>query len=184
MGEKYIIFEGESVSFEGLFSIKGLVSAIKDWSDDKKWDFQEKKRIETVKEDGRFAKIEFTNEIKSNDYTKLIMKIKVELSGVKDTVVEVKGKRRRVQQGKVTVKVEAEQKSREIDEEEVEQGLTGEPEVSESTPETAPEPEVAEVTEEKTEEIPETTEKESDTSDQGMNDDFLSFDGDDDDLFE
>lgn len=106
MAEKYIVIEGEAVSFEGVFSLKDLLAAIKDWSDDKAYDLQEKKRTLSMKEEGKFGVIEFLDASPVSEYTKIAIKIKIELEKVKDTLVEVHKKKKKLQQGKVSVKFE------------------------------------------------------------------------------
>ena len=83
-----------------------MITTIKEWCGDRKYDIQEKKRVESVKEDGKYVKVEFRAENKLNDYTMLAFKIVVDLSECSDTVVNIGHKRRRLTQGSVSVSID------------------------------------------------------------------------------
>jgi len=98
MGEKQFVSKGQSVTFEGVFSLKGLYKTIDDYFHRLGYDKMELKSVETVGKKGKYSQNFILYNRKLNDYTDSIHKLIIE---AKDMVpVEIK-------KGKVTVMMDS-----------------------------------------------------------------------------
>lgn len=105
MGEKQK-YVSKSFTFEGIFSYKDFFRILDVWQRDKFYDKFEKRNEEFVKPDGtKQIEIEFTPWKKTTDYYKIILKIEMMLTNMKDVEIDHGGKKIKMQKGKIEWKV-------------------------------------------------------------------------------
>lgn len=108
MVERHLVVDDKRIKYEGVFDAKGLFDVIRSWASDKGYWVVEKSHSESLKPEGKF--IEFNlNPVfkKTTDYAKFVFKIKMQLGEVKDVVVEQDGKKVKLQDGKVNIRIDA-----------------------------------------------------------------------------
>jgi len=103
MAEREIVLERQKTSFEGLFSPKEVITVIKNFADDKSMDWEEAKHSESVTADGRFIDIELDLPRKINDYAKKRLKLKIQMSKLKEKIVDIDGKKKKYFEGKFDI---------------------------------------------------------------------------------
>lgn len=106
MGEKNVIVKGEKVSYEGLFDAKEFFKAINDWIDSHRYDQVEKKHAEVIKPEQKSVSFEMQSSRSITDYAKIVMTIKINMDDLKDVVVEQDGRKKKLNQGKVSVAID------------------------------------------------------------------------------
>ena len=104
MGEKqkYIV---KKISYEGFFSFREVFRIMDWWMRDKFYDKHEKKTEEQTKPTGKQLDYEFTPWKKYTDYHKGIIKIEVIAQNLKEVDVVIRGEKRRMQHGKLNIKL-------------------------------------------------------------------------------
>ncbi|MBN1644908.1 hypothetical protein JW851_02625 [Candidatus Woesearchaeota archaeon] len=106
MPEQQTIVPKETMSFEGVFSIRELRNIIMDWMSAKAYIPVEEKAQQVIKKNAKFFEFKFKPYKKLSDYAKCLIKITISAFNCKDVIVPVAGKKRKMQDGKVLVKVE------------------------------------------------------------------------------
>lgn len=106
MAEVQTVVPKESLSIEGIFSVKEVHDVIMDWIFTKGYVPIESKAQQVVKKDSKFFEYTFMPFKKLSDYAKSEAKIVVSAFDCKDIVVEVAGKKRKMQEGRIIVTVE------------------------------------------------------------------------------
>lgn len=96
-----------SISYSGLFSMRELFDVILQWARDKGYFPLEKSHTEVVQPDGRFIEMNMEPFKKFSDYAKSVIKLRVQLSGVKDVTVSRDDKKVKLQEGKVSLSLDA-----------------------------------------------------------------------------
>lgn len=107
MAERRLIVDKERVTYEGLFSIKEVHDIIVSWIKEKGYWPVEKKHTEGVKGEGKHIDIEMWPYKKVTDYAKHIIVIRLMATDVKDVVVEIEGKKKKLNQGKLQIVFDA-----------------------------------------------------------------------------
>lgn len=103
MAERRLIVDKERISYDGLFSAKEFLDIVMTWLSDKGYFPIEKKHTESVKTDGKSVEIEMLPYKKVTDYAKNIIMIRILGSELKDVVVEIDGKKKKLNQGRLQV---------------------------------------------------------------------------------
>lgn len=103
MAERRVVVEKDRISYEGLFSMKEILVIISEWMSDKGYNPLDKKHNESVKPEGRFVEIEMSPFKKVTDYAKNVVWIRLIGSELKDVVIDVDGKKKRLNQGKLQI---------------------------------------------------------------------------------
>ncbi len=103
MGERRLIIDKDRVTYDGLFSLKEVIDIIYTWLKDKGYWPIDKKHIESIKSDGKFVEIETWPYKKVTDYAKNIIAIRILCTELKEVVVEIEGKKKKLNQGKLQV---------------------------------------------------------------------------------
>ena len=104
MAERHIIEPGRKIKFEGVFDAKGLYDVIRAWSADKGYWPVEKVQAESLKPEGKFIELILYPVFKKlSDYAKIVFRIHIQMSEVKDVVVERDGKKVKLKEGKVVI---------------------------------------------------------------------------------
>lgn len=106
MAEVQTVVPKETLMFEGIFSVKEVHDVVMEWIFTKGYVPIESKAQQVVKKDSKFFEYTFLPYKKLSDYAKSCARIVVSASDCKDIVVEVAGKKRRMQDGKLVVTVE------------------------------------------------------------------------------
>jgi hypothetical protein len=104
MAEQEFVLDKERIEYEGIFSVAGLYRLIDEWLLDKGYYRKEPMHTESAKPEGKFVEIQLVPEREISDYAKSILRIRIQLSGIKDVVIEgTDGSKQRQNQGKVLV---------------------------------------------------------------------------------
>ena len=107
MAERRLIVDKERVNYDGLFSAKEVLDIVMTWIKDKGYWPVDKKHTESVKADGRYIEVEMWPYKKVTDYAKNIIVIRIVCSDLKDVVVEIDGRKKKLNQGKLQVVFDA-----------------------------------------------------------------------------
>ncbi len=100
MAEREVIIDKLRLSYEGLFKITELYKLIDSWLREKGYDKREKKMIESVTKTGKFVEWELEPWKKITDYTKIVIRLRIILTDIKEIDVEVDKTKARMNQGK------------------------------------------------------------------------------------
>jgi hypothetical protein len=103
MVERKIIIDETDITYEGIFEMKEIYALIDDFLKNKNYDKMEKVNRETVTATGKEIYYILTPFMAFSDYARKIMKIDFTAKEVKDVEVEIDGKKRQMQQGKVKI---------------------------------------------------------------------------------
>ena len=106
-GEREIVVQEQRVTYEGIFSLDELHKTISDWCANKHYDRLDKLHTESVKPEGKFIDIELQPDKNIDDYTNFMIRIRIYASNIKDVTVEMDGRKRRLNQGKVQIVLDA-----------------------------------------------------------------------------
>ena len=106
MPEQQTIVPKETISFEGVFSIKELRNVVVDWMFAKAYVPIEEKAQQVIKKDKKFFEFKFKPYKKLSDYAKCLIKMTISAYDCKDVMVTIHGKKKKMLDGKVIVKVE------------------------------------------------------------------------------
>jgi hypothetical protein len=87
------------INYSGLIDIKGLYRVMDEWFFQNHYAKVERRNFETVMEDGKQIIIELLPYKKITDYAKVEIRIYVELTHLKETVVERQGLKHRLYKG-------------------------------------------------------------------------------------
>lgn len=107
MVEKRPVIEQESVSYEGIFNLKEVYKLFFDWMSDKGYVPVEKRVHESVAKGGKHVEVELEPYKKYTDYAKSVIRIHFTASGVTDVETTVDGHKRKMQKGKVHVRLDS-----------------------------------------------------------------------------
>ena len=95
----------EKVEHSGVWDFKGLYSFTHGWLQEEDYGVEEEKYSETVSGDARNINFEWKATKTFSDYFKHEMKLKFEVKELKEVEVEIDGKKRKMNKGKVTVEI-------------------------------------------------------------------------------
>ena len=99
MAETKTLMWLKPLRYSGLLDIKGLYKVIDKWIAEHHYDKVERKNFEDVYEHGRQIVMELLPYKKITDYAKIEIRIYIELTNVKDEVVEHDGIKQKYQRG-------------------------------------------------------------------------------------
>ncbi len=102
MAEKDLILK-EKVEHSGLFDFPGLYSYSYTWFKDKSYGVNEDKYSEKISGNKRDLTVEWKATKKLSDYFKIEISVKFEITEMTEVEVEIEGKTRKMNKGKVTV---------------------------------------------------------------------------------
>jgi hypothetical protein len=100
--QKYLV---KTIAYDGLFNYRELFRIMDVWFREKFYDKWEKRNEQYMTPEGLCIETEFTPWKKVTDYFKIIIKIEITGTNLKEVEVEVQGKKQRMHQGKVSVKL-------------------------------------------------------------------------------
>lgn len=103
MVERLVLLETEVIKYEGLFEAKEVIGVIKQWAKDKGYVYLEISHIETTKPEGKYVEINGMCFKKLTDYTKSLMRLRVQFNDYKDVVIDQDGKKKKMHEGKVAI---------------------------------------------------------------------------------
>lgn len=108
MVERHLVIDDKRIKYEGVFDAKGLFDVITSWASDKGYWVVEKSHVESLKNDGKFIEFNLNPVFKKvTDYAKFVFKLKIQLSDIKDVVVEQDHRKVKLQDGKVNIRIDA-----------------------------------------------------------------------------
>ncbi|MFO7711353.1 MAG: hypothetical protein R6V53_06305 [Candidatus Woesearchaeota archaeon] len=103
MPEREVIVNKKRINYEGLFDSKGVYKIIEDYFDGLNYDKVEKKNIEVVKPEGKYVEILLEPYKKISDYIKVIVKIRMIISDLKEIEIEREKKKVKINQGNLQI---------------------------------------------------------------------------------
>jgi len=107
MGEKQFVSKGQSVSFEGVFSLKGLYRTIDEYFHRLGYDKYEGKALEAVNKGGKYSVVELEYNRKLNDYVDSRHKVVIEAENMVPVDIKKGDTRQRMQKGRVSVTMDS-----------------------------------------------------------------------------
>jgi len=103
VAERTIVVDHKTLNYEGLFIARELYEIIDKYYYDHGYDKSEKKNFEHVYPDGKQIEIELWPWKKFTDYMRMIMKLHILMTNVKEVEIEKDGVKTKMNQGKVIV---------------------------------------------------------------------------------
>ncbi len=103
MTERHLVIDRLKLSYEGLFNADELYSVIANFFYEKGYDWFEKLNESVITPSGKQIRLVFEPWKNITDYYKLIIRIRVNISDLKELGVEHEGKTLRVNQGAIKV---------------------------------------------------------------------------------
>ncbi|MBS3077612.1 hypothetical protein J4233_05050 [Candidatus Pacearchaeota archaeon] len=97
----------EKLEHTGVFDFKAMYSYAHSWFAEQGYGIIEERYIEKAKGDSRDIMIEWKASKDFSDYFRFEYKIKFEIEGLTDVEVEIEGKRRQMNKGRVVVEITA-----------------------------------------------------------------------------
>ena len=101
MPEREVVVDKLRLTYEGLFSMLDLYKMIDEWFRWKGYDKRENKNIEIVKPEGKYLELEIEPWKKVTDYAKNVIKIRMQVTGLKEVEVEKENTKLKLNQGRV-----------------------------------------------------------------------------------
>tara|TARA_Y100000310_G_scaffold137447_1_gene136336 strand:+ start:27169 stop:27744 length:576 start_codon:yes stop_codon:yes gene_type:complete len=101
--QKDLVVNNRQLRYQGIFRFDELRETINIALDQKQYKKFEKKTEEIVTESGRRTYIEIRPYKEINEFAKLMIKIKITMNNVRDSIEEVKGVKRKFQSGAVQI---------------------------------------------------------------------------------
>ena len=99
-----VFLASTNIKHKGLCNISELLDAIKDFIESHKYDFQAPKH----KHKGDEMEIEYTGELKANDYVKFKLKVEIKVFEYKKLEIIKQGKKQTTDQARIEITVNAE----------------------------------------------------------------------------
>ncbi|MFH1439080.1 MAG: hypothetical protein ABIG89_00820 [Candidatus Woesearchaeota archaeon] len=103
MAERRIVVDTLRLNYQGLFNLNEMYHMIDKWLREKGYDKYERKNFEHIYKDGKQVEVEIEPWKKFTDYAKCSIKMNILCTEVKDVVVNVDGKRAKMNQGKMLI---------------------------------------------------------------------------------
>lgn len=107
MTEKNLIINNRTFTYKGIFRVNELLKTLDDTLTGLGYQKQEKKTEETVTPSGRHTHVELRPFKAKTNYVTLMLKIKISLDNITETVKEVDGLKKTFQQGDLTFIIDA-----------------------------------------------------------------------------
>jgi len=107
MSEKVTVTGKETISYEGLFSVKELYKLIEDWVSNKGYLPVEMAIEEVVTKSGKVITVQLEPFKKLTDYAKAIIKINLMISDCIEVEVDRAGKKQKLNKGKVMIEIQS-----------------------------------------------------------------------------
>jgi hypothetical protein len=106
MPEQTMVSGPDRIQYEGVFSVSELFRLIDEWLLDKGYYRVEPKHVESAKPEGKFVELELTPGKELTDYAKALIRIKIQMSNIKDVTLETpEGKKQKLNQGTVLITI-------------------------------------------------------------------------------
>lgn len=103
MPERQVVLDKEKIVYSGLFSVTELSKHLRDAVVARGYTPKELKWEESVSKDGKYVMAEWRPDKKFSEYARGVIKMSVEMSGVKEVSVAKDGKKQKLNEGKVTI---------------------------------------------------------------------------------
>jgi len=100
MAEREVVIDKMRLSYEGLFNVTELYKLMDGWFRQKGYDKREKKMSESVTKNGKFIEWELEPWKKITDYAKIIIRLRVIMTDIKEIDVELDNTKVKMNQGK------------------------------------------------------------------------------------
>jgi hypothetical protein len=107
MSEKVAVTGKETITYDGLFSVKELYQFIDDWINTKGYFPVELSIEEVVEKDGKVITAQLAPFKKLTDYAKAIIKINIMISDCKEVEITKADKKQKLNKGKVIIEIQS-----------------------------------------------------------------------------
>ncbi len=104
MAERRIIVDNKLLEYEGIFNFQDFYYTMDKWLREKGYDKWEKRNFEQVLKDGRQIEIAFEPWKKITDYARIVLKMGLVVTKMKDIVVKKNGQDIKMNHGKIKMK--------------------------------------------------------------------------------
>ena len=105
--QRDLVINNREVRYDGIFNFDEVMRTLKSALREKGYECKEKRTEETVMEEGRKSFLEARPFKVKTDYITLMMKIKINLINTGEIVQELPGRKRRMQQGEISLVFDA-----------------------------------------------------------------------------
>ena len=105
--QRDLVINNREVRYDGIFNFDEVMRTLKSALREKGYEWKEKRTEETVMEEGRKSFLEARPFKVKTDYITLMMKIKINLINTGEIVQELPGRKRRMQQGEISLVFDA-----------------------------------------------------------------------------
>lgn len=106
MGEKNLVVDTQTISYEGVFKASDVAKTIVGWCLERGYKPEEPYNEEIITADGKQIKVEYKPNRKPSDYGKFELNVELGMNFI-DTVVEKDGKRMNLNKGSASVEIKA-----------------------------------------------------------------------------
>ncbi|MBT3298362.1 hypothetical protein HN385_05530 [archaeon] len=106
-GERELVINNRQIRYSGIFSVNELFDAINDALQEKGYTLREKKSEETVTESGKNYFLELRPYKSLSAYAELLIKIKINLNNVTDSIQEHEDSKRKFQKGDISIAIDS-----------------------------------------------------------------------------
>src|SRR3989338_7588125 len=96
MPEQRIIVDHLTISYSGIFNVTELYQLMDNWFREKGFDKRELRNQEHVTPEGKYIELELQPWKKVSDYVRHVIKVLVRMIRVKEIVVDIDGKMKRM----------------------------------------------------------------------------------------
>lgn len=103
--ERRLVVAPRKIVYEGYFSAKEVYRTIQEFLLEKGYDIDEKRNEEYVRPQGKQTLWISENPLKINDYVQYVINIVLIKENLKDKTIEIEGKKRNTQHGKITITI-------------------------------------------------------------------------------
>jgi len=100
MAEREVVIDKMRLSYEGLLKITDLYKLVDGWLRQKGYDKREKRMAESITKTGKFIEWEMEPWKKITDYAKIVIKLRIIITDVKEVEVEIDKTKVKMNQGK------------------------------------------------------------------------------------
>ncbi len=107
MVEKNLLINNKKISYHGIFRTSELLSLLRRTLEEKGYSYIEKKHEELVTAEGRLLQLELRPVKQVSPYMQFMVKVRITLDNITETMKEVSGVKQKYQQGDVVIAFDA-----------------------------------------------------------------------------
>jgi hypothetical protein len=101
--ERRLIVAPRKIAYEGYFKARDVYRIIQEYLLERGYDIDEKRNEEFLRPQGKYSLWISENPLKINDYVQYVINIVLIKENLVDTTIEIEGKKRNTQHGKISI---------------------------------------------------------------------------------